>query len=110
MPTATVERRRRRDELARHWRAQLDYVTALSILCHTDGTTRRERRSAQRRLDAARHALIEIEAAIKRLDAAGYAHCRHCGRPISTGLLLWQPDATWCRDCSRVPAQAARHV
>lgn len=58
--------------------------------------------------DAQQH-LVEIDAAIARLDAGTYGTCERCGRPIGTGRLEARPVARTCIGCAgQSPTQKPR--
>ena len=40
--------------------------------------------------------LVDIESAIRRLDAGGYGRCELCGRPIGEARLQARPAARFC--------------
>lgn len=48
----------------------------------------------------ARHHLVEIDAAMKRLDAGTYGACEDCGGPIGEGRLEARPSARTCIRCA----------
>jgi RNA polymerase-binding protein DksA len=48
----------------------------------------------------ARHHLLEIDAAIRRLDAGTYGVCEGCGEPIGEGRLGARPVARSCIQCA----------
>jgi RNA polymerase-binding protein DksA len=50
----------------------------------------------------AREGLVEIDAALARLDAGVYGVCERCGRPIGEGRLEARPVARLCMDCASV--------
>jgi len=55
----------------------------------------------ERELDSSvvRHAeaeLVEVDAALVRLDAGSYGQCEECGHPISEGRLEALPAARYC--------------
>jgi RNA polymerase-binding protein DksA len=49
--------------------------------------------------------LVEIDAALARLDAGTYGTCERCGQPIAEGRLEARPVARTCIRC----AEAAGH-
>lgn len=50
----------------------------------------------------AREGLVEIDAALARLDAGVYGVCERCGRSIDEGRLDARPVARLCMDCASV--------
>jgi RNA polymerase-binding transcription factor DksA len=48
----------------------------------------------------AQHHLVEIEAAMNRLDAGKYGICELCGGPIGEGRLGARPVARTCIQCA----------
>lgn len=48
----------------------------------------------------AQEALVEIDAALARLDAGSYGICERCGRPIGTERLEARPVARLCIGCA----------
>ena len=48
----------------------------------------------------AEHHLVEIDAALKRLDAGTYGTCEACGTPIGTERLEARPAARVCILCA----------
>ena len=49
----------------------------------------------------ARTRLVEVEAALARIDAGTYGTCERCGRPVGEARLDARPEARWCIDCAR---------
>ena len=47
------------------------------------------------------HVLVEIDAALARIQEGTYGICRTCGKPISEERLEAIPYATQCIDCKR---------
>ena len=43
--------------------------------------------------------IVQVEAALQRLDSATYGDCADCGEPISLQRLLVQPAAQRCAEC-----------
>lgn len=103
----------RRDRLEQLWRLQVEEIIELSLAfheaasaCHADGklALAGPRASQLRRNLArtgfARHALTEIEAAIRRIDAGSYGFCEQCGLRLRAGWLETSPQIRYCPDCS----------
>ena len=51
------------------------------------------------RLAATRHALNDIQDALRRVAAGSYGTCERCGQPISTEGLQTAPTTLWCPTC-----------
>ena len=49
----------------------------------------------------ARTRLVEVDAALARIDAGTYGTCERCGRPVGEARLDARPEARWCIDCAR---------
>ena len=49
----------------------------------------------------ARTRLVEVEAALARIDAGTYGSCERCGRPVGEARLDARPEARLCIDCAR---------
>ncbi len=56
----------------------------------------------------AEHDLVEIEAALGRIEQATYAICEACGEPIGEGRLDARPATRWCIRCATRRAGATR--
>ncbi len=48
-----------------------------------------------------RSRLVEIEAALERLDASTFGNCERCGHPIGAERLRAMPEARYCLQCAR---------
>jgi DnaK suppressor protein len=44
--------------------------------------------------------LVDVEGALRRLDAGEYGDCASCGEPISPGRLQADPTSTRCIECA----------
>lgn len=51
--------------------------------------------------DAAAERLLEVEAALERLDSGTYGTCEVCRRPIAVERLEALPETRMCLDCRR---------
>ena len=51
--------------------------------------------------EGAQQTLVEIEAALKRIEEGTYGTCTNCDRPIAVERLEALPWATLCIDCAR---------
>jgi DnaK suppressor protein len=58
--------------------------------------------------DRAQQRLVEVEAALLRVDAGTYGQCTRCDRPIAPERLDALPWAALCIDCQRDAAQERR--
>jgi DnaK suppressor protein len=55
---------------------------------------------------AARQALVDLDAALARMDAGRYGACRACARQIDLERLYVIPQASECTSCQRTAAPA----
>jgi hypothetical protein len=51
------------------------------------------------RLAATRHALNDIQDALRRMAAGNYGTCQRCDQPITTERLQAAPTTRWCPTC-----------
>lgn len=51
--------------------------------------------------EQARSRLVEIDAALARLDEGSYGTCERCGNPIAAGRLEARPTARTCITCAQ---------
>ena len=65
------------------------------------GSASFERETAQSLSNHARGLLIQIDDALRRMDAGTYGICGGCGKPIEAERLEAIPYATLCMDCKR---------
>lgn len=49
--------------------------------------------------EAAALVLVEIDAALRRIELGSYGRCQACGEGISRERLIALPMATWCGAC-----------
>jgi hypothetical protein len=56
-------------------------------------------RSADVRLAATRHAVNEIQDALRRMAAGSYGVCQQCAQPITAERLRAAPITRWCLTC-----------
>jgi RNA polymerase-binding transcription factor DksA len=54
---------------------------------------------ARTRLAAARHAVDDIRAALRRMASGTYGVCERCGCMIATERMQSSPTARWCAAC-----------
>lgn len=107
-PRSLLEDERRRTEV-RLAALTADYAGVISASRDTnaddehdpEGATIAFERSQVGALVAqARAHLVEIDAALERLDAGRYGTCERCGEPISAGRLEARPTARLCIACA----------
>ena len=48
----------------------------------------------------AEHDLVEIEAALGRVESGTYGVCEDCGEPVGDGRLEARPATRWCIGCA----------
>ena len=65
------------------------------------GSASFERETAQSLSNHARGLLVQIDDALRRMDAGSYGLCEGCGKPIEAERLEAIPYATLCMDCKR---------
>lgn len=53
--------------------------------------------------EQARQHLVEVDAALARLDAGSYGVCERCGGPVAPGRLEARPTARTCITCASAP-------
>ena len=95
--------RRRLDLLTR----QFDGIVAAARDSNADdehdpegATIAYERSQLDALVSQAQSSLVEIDAAIARLDDGTYGVCERCGEPIGTGRLEARPLARRCISCA----------
>jgi len=94
LPLTPNQRIMLRDLLHESWRALVVDITNLAVRFHT-----REEPAVARRLAAVRRRLVDVEAALERLDSGSYGRCDGCERRIPFELLEAAPDCRYCRRC-----------
>lgn len=85
-----------RDEIRA--RLQADHDLYVARIEHFDA--RPDMAEDRAMLDTAREALVEIDAALLRLDSAEYGYCTRCGEWIAVARLLALPHARHCLECA----------
>lgn len=65
------------------------------------GSASFERETAQSLSNHARGLLLQIDDALRRMDAGTYGLCEGCGEPIEAERLEAIPYATLCMECKR---------
>ena len=107
---------RRQELLAEVHAAELAQREASPVAAHEVADRKDE--AAQRQLEDVgsaqeqrdRDELIEVEAALRRLDTGTFGDCCDCGEPISMKRLLVQPAAVRCAACQSAREHAHRRV
>jgi DnaK suppressor protein len=107
-PLSTGQRLGLRDLLDEEWRAQVRQLTGLATAYHSaeragDGDAAEE---LARALAVVRRRLVDVEAALSRLDSGSYGRCDGCERRMPIEQLELQPLARFCLRCA--PSAAAR--
>ena len=83
-----------RDLLHELWRAKVLDITSLAVRYHeTDDL------DVATRLARVRRHLVDVEAALNRLDSGSYGRCDGCERRIPFEQLEADPDSRYCRRC-----------
>ena len=52
--------------------------------------------------DGERQLVLQIDAALRRMDEGAYGHCANCGQPIAMPRLQAVPWARFCIDCQEM--------
>lgn len=101
-----AERERTRSQLVGLTR-DFDAVVEASLDSNADdehdpdgSTIAFERSQLDSLMDQARHHLLEIDAALERVDAGAYGTCETCGQPIAIERLRARPVARQCIRCA----------
>jgi RNA polymerase-binding transcription factor DksA len=71
---------------------------AFPTLAQAGGTGRSEDLT-QVRMAAARHAVEDIRAALRRIESGTYGMCQQCGRIIAANRMRARPTTRWCAVC-----------
>jgi len=97
-----MDRYRLRDRLQDLWRAKVEHITSLAVEYHTADADEDsiDHTVIGSRLAGARHELIEIEGAMRRMDEGRYGRCEICSQPLSYDELIRQPQRRGCADCA----------
>ncbi|MDQ1747621.1 MAG: DnaK suppressor protein, partial [Frankiaceae bacterium] len=100
-PLSTAQRICLHDLLDEEWRAQVRQLTGLATAYHsaesTGDTAAAEQLSAA--LAVVRRRLVDVEAALARLDARTYGECGGCDRRLPFEQLEMNPLARFCTRC-----------
>jgi DnaK suppressor protein len=100
-PLSPLERLHLREQLQDLWRDQLEIVVAVD---YRVGTRRADAAGVEpeklaRARATARSVLVEVEAAMHRMDWRRYGVCEKCAQPIPIVDLLMTPHRRHCAGC-----------
>jgi RNA polymerase-binding transcription factor DksA len=98
-PLTPAHRMHLRALLHELWCQHLDELTNLSIAARAEQADAGE--ELDTRLWSLRRALVEIEAAIRRIDTRGYGRCDGCDGWIDTAMLQRRPHRRFCARCEQ---------
>lgn len=105
-PLTTMQRGQVRDLLSMRWRQQVGHVTDLAVRRHSLDDTDPKLAGLVEILDAqlaaTRRLLVDIEAALSRLDSRSYGRCDGCERRIPFEQLELRPETRFCTRCRPV--------
>ena len=59
-----------------------------------------ERGEAEALANSLRETLLEVEAALEKMDNGTYGQCENCGKQIAPARLEAMPAARFCMDCA----------
>lgn len=90
-----------RDLLDEQWRAQVRQLTGLATAYHSAENAGDERAAGElsAALAVVRRRLIDVEAALGRLDSKTYGRCDGCDRRLPFEQLEMNPLARFCTRC-----------
>ena len=90
-----------RDLLDEEWRAQVRQLTGLATAYHSAESARNSQAGKQLSLALAvvRRRLVDVEAALARLDSKTYGTCDDCDRRMPFEQLEMNPLARCCAGC-----------
>lgn len=97
LPLATAQRIQITQQLHDLWRETVGRLTDLSIRFHSDLGGSADDTSAE--LTDTRRMLVEIEAALRRLESGTYGRCDACERRIPFERLELRPQHRYCVAC-----------
>jgi DnaK suppressor protein len=92
--------------LEARWRDRLQQLTELCVAFHESGTealvsrTHPAPRRLMRQAVAARQALAETDAALRRLTRGTFGRCEDCSADIPASSLLRAPEVRYCPGCA----------
>lgn len=89
-----IQRMLLRDLLHTTWRDHVSELTDLAVRFHAH-----EDADVAVELAAVRRRLVDVEAALDRLDSRSYGRCDACDRTIPFELLEAEPATLYCRRC-----------
>jgi hypothetical protein len=92
--------------LEARWRDRLEELTELCVAFHESGPVapasppRPSLRRLMRRAVAARQALAETDAALRRVARGAFGWCEDCSAEIPAASLLSAPETRYCQGCA----------
>jgi RNA polymerase-binding transcription factor DksA len=92
--------------LEARWRDRLHELTELCVAFHESGPVapasppRPSLRRLMRRAVAARQALAETDAALRRVARGAFGRCEDCSAEIPASSLLSAPETRYCQGCA----------
>jgi hypothetical protein len=92
--------------LEARWRDRLRELTELCVAFHESGPVapasppRPSLRRLMRRAVAARQALAETDAALRRVARGAFGRCEDCSAEIPASSLLSAPETRYCQGCA----------
>ena len=102
-PLTPAQRQLVRNLLYDGWRRHVEQLTDLSVQFHTYDERDDARIDVHDRLAEIRRTLVDIEAALHRLNSGSYGRCDGCERRLPFELLEARPQTRWCRRCQPAP-------
>lgn len=108
-PLSPLERLHLREQLQDLWREQLEIVT---VVDYRVGTRQADAAGVEpdelaRQRTTARRLLVEVEAAMHRMDCRRYGVCEVCAEPIPIVDLLMAPHRRCCAGCDGLATEAS---
>ncbi|MDQ1698350.1 MAG: DnaK suppressor protein [Frankiaceae bacterium] len=103
-PLSVAQRMCLQDLLDEEWRAQVHQLTGLATAYHSAESAGDERGADQlsAALAVVRRRLIDVEAALARLESRTYGVCDGCDRRLPFEQLEMNPLARFCTGCQPV--------
>lgn len=100
-PLTTAQRMCLHDLLDEEWRAQVRQLTGLATAYHSAESAGDEKGAEQlsAALAVVRRRLIDVEAALARLDSRTYGLCDGCDRRLPFEQVEMNPLARFCTRC-----------
>lgn len=100
-PLTIAQRICLRDLLDEQWRAQVRQLTGLATAYHSAESAGDSRGTGElsAALAVVRRRLIDVEAALARLDSKTYGRCDSCDRRLPFEQLEMNPLARFCTRC-----------